>query len=414
MKVLAITTKGFAVNARVIAGDEADVLAGSGVLLWPEAAQYDLVMVWLHPRGDGLAWVDDTGHDVLTALDVERLPLAGTVVFVGACYGSENTALIDALFAAGAKAVIHGPGVNFGGTAGALAGADVLAQMLRKLLGAGLDASAAWTLARLAVRIAGWFGMPGTADALEYTLDTREGKQRSGKWLAGLIMLVMFALSLLFSNVDFPDLLTTFSSIPSPPAGIMYWDKTVYRNSTSMEWWSAAIPVTGTNTIRVVDTITATDGITFTLVETWDTAAITLTSVYTTQTGALTVLTDTGIITWSVTSAVSIPQTLTKLWSIVAGSWTTRTITETLTTSSGSRVQYVPLEHEAWEPTPVPTWTPYYTPAPWIGTEFPTPTPCVGFGCVPIGSPSVAYTVFLPIVIKEPTYLEPWWPTIMP
>jgi hypothetical protein len=411
MKTLAISTSSFAKNARAIAGDEADVLAGSGVLIWPEAARYDLVMVWLHPRGDGLAWVDDTGRDVLTALDVEHLPLAGTVVFVGACYGSENTALIDALFVAGAKAVISGPGVNFGGSEGALAGADVLAQMLRKLLGVGLDIGAAWSMARLAVHIAGWFRMPGTDDALEYALETRTPKQKYGKWLAGLIMLVMFALSLLFSNVDFPDLLTTFSSIPSPPTGITEWDKTVYRGTAVQEWWSAAIPITGTDTIRVVDTITATGGITFTLVETWDTAAITLTSAVTTTGGTLDQ--GTGVLTWSVSSSVTTPYTLDKQWSVVAGAWVTTTITETLTTSAGSRTVYVPLEHDAWEPTPMPTFTPYYTPAPWIGTEFPTPTPCVGFGCVP-NEPSVAYTIFLPIVVKDPTYLIPWWPTIMP
>ena len=411
MKTLAISTASFAKNARAIAGDEADVLAGSGVLIWPEAAQYDLVLVYLHPRGDGLAWVDDAGRDVLTALDVERLPLAGTVVFVGACYGAENTALIDALFVAGAKAVISGPGVNFGGSEGALAGADVLAQMLRKLLGVGLDIGAAWSMARLAVRIAGWFGMPGTADALEYTLDTRETQQKSGKWLAGLIMLVMFVLSLLFSNVDFPDLLTTFSSVPAPP-GLTGWGKVVYRNSTTMEWWSAAIPITGTDMIRVVDTITATGGTAFTLVERWNTAAISLTNVFTSGGGTLSY--GTGVLTWTIASASGSPYTLNKQWSTVAGSWTTAMITEALTTGGGSRTVYVPLEHDTWEPTPMPTWTPYYTPAPWIGTEFPTPTPCAGFGCAPIGSPRVAYTIFLPIVVKEPTYLEPWWPTIMP
>lgn len=412
MKTLAISTSSFAKNARAIAGDEADVLAGSGVLIWPEAAQYDLVMVWLHPRGDGLAWVDDAGRDVLTALDVERLPLAGTVVFVGACYGSENTALIDALFVAGAKAVISGPGVNFGGSEGALAGADVLAQMLRKLLGVGLDSGAAWLIARLAVHIAGWFGMPGTDDALEYALETRTPKQKSGKWLAGLIMLVMFALSLLFSNVEFPDLLTTFSSIPAPPAGITEWDKTAYRGAAMQEWWSAAIPITGTDTIRVVDTITATGGITFTLVETWDTASISLTNVLTSGGGTLNY--GTGVLTWTIASSSGSPYTLDKRWSTVAGIWTQTTITETLMTGGGTRTVYVPLEHDTWEPTPVPTWTPYYTPAPWIGTEFPTPTPCVGFGCVPIGSPSVAYTIFLPIVLREEAPPIPWWPTILP
>lgn len=411
MKVLAITTQEFAQNARAIAGDTADVLAGSGILIWPEAAQYDLVMVWLHPRGDGLAWVDDAGRDVLTALDVERLPLAGTVVFVGACYGSENTALIDALFVAGAKVVISGPGVNFGGSEGALAGADVLAQMLRKLLSVGLDIGTAWSMARLAVRIAGWFGMPGTADALEYTLDTREAKQKSGKWLAGLIMLVMFVLSLLFSNINFPNLLTTFSSVPAPP-GITDWDKIAYRNSDAMTWWSAAIPITGTDTVRVVDTITATGGVAFTLVETWDTAAISLTSAITSGGGELAY--DTGVLTWTIASASGDAYTLDKTWSVEAGEWVTTTITETLTTGSGSRTVYVPLEHDTWEPTPVPTWTPYYTPAPWIGTEFPTPTPCAGFGCVPSSS-KVAYTMYLPIVMQSWGEAPPiWWSTIVP
>lgn len=413
MKTLVITTKGFEQNARAIAGAEADVLAGSGVLLWPEAAQYDLVMVYLHPRGDGMAWVDDAGHDVLTVLDVEQLPLDNTVVFVGACYGQENTALIDALFVAGAQAVISGPGVNYGGQDGRLSGADMLAQMLRKQMVLGLDVGTAWTLARAAVRIAGAFGAPGAADAMAYTLQTRAPKKSArSKWLAGLIMLVMLVLSMVFSNVDFPDLLTTFSSVPSPPAGITEWDKITYRNTTAMEFWSAAIPVTGTDTIRIVDTITATEGITFTLVETWDTAAIALTSAVTTTGGTLEE--GTGVITWSVSSAVTTSYTLSKYWSVVAGSWVTTKITEMLTTVSGSRTVFVPLEHETWAQTPVPTWTPYYTPAPWIGTEFPTPTPCVGFGCVPIGSSSVAYTIFLPMVIREPEYIEPWWPEILP
>jgi hypothetical protein len=401
MKTIAITVKSFARTARKIVGEDADVLPAGGILLWPDPAIYDMVLLFLHPRDDGLAWVDDEGIDVLTVEDVERLPLAGSIVFVGACYGSENTALINALSVAGAKAVIHGPGVNFGGSEGVLAGADVLAQMLRKLLGVGLDIGAAWSMARLVVRIAGWSGMPGAADALEYALDTYEARQKSGAWFAGLIILVMSVLSLLFSNVDFPDLLTTFSSVPAPP-GITEWDKSVYRNSTAMEWWSAAIPITGTDTIRVVDTITATGGITFTLVETWDTSAITLTAVYTTGTGALTVFTDTGVITWNVASALAGPQTLTKYWSVVSGSWGATTITETLATSTGSRIVYVSLEHEGWTPTPVPTWTPWYTPIPWDETPYPTSTPCAGIGCVPYDElPGIEYYIWLPLVMRS-------------
>lgn len=239
MKTLVITTHGFAENAREIAGAEADVLAGSGVLLWPEAARYDLVMLYLHPRGDGLAWVDDEQRVVFTALDVERLPLEGSVVFVGACYGTENTALIEALWVAGARAVIAGPGVNLGGSGGRLSGADVLAQMLRKQLEIGVPLGAAWTLARLATQVAARRGMPGAEDALEYRLQTRAPAQKRGGWLTGLIMLVMFVCSLLFSKMDFPSLLTTFSSIPSTPAPTwtpwytpIPWGETPYPTAT--------------------------------------------------------------------------------------------------------------------------------------------------------------------------------------
>ena len=399
MKVLAITVQEFARNARQIVGADADVLPVGGILVWPAAAHYDLVMLFLHPRADGLAWVDDAGQDVLTVENVRQLPLSGSVVFVGACYGSENRVLLDALWEAGARAVIHGPGLNFGGRGGQLAGADVLASGFVNALRMGLGLRLAWSIARGTMWLGRLTGISGAQDALGYVLEDGPGSPMPGVWkgvLAGLVGLVLLIVAVLQGG---DGLLTTFSSIPAPPAGIIWWEKDVYRGYDLLDW-ATPIAITGTNTIRIVDTITATGGITFTLVEQWDTAAITLTSVVTTGGGTL--VQSAGMITWGVSSALTTPYTLDKRWRTQSGGWEVATITETLTTSGGSQVVYIDLVHQAWTPTPVPTWTPWYTLIPWDETPYPTATPCAGIGCVPYDDlPGIEYYLWLPLVMQD-------------
>ncbi len=401
MKVLVITVKEFARTARRIVGPDADVLPVGGVLIWPQAARYDLVLLFLHPRADGLAWVDDAGRDVLTVEDVRGLPLDGAVVFVGACYGSENRALLDALWDAGAQAVIHGPGVNYGGRDGALSGADILASGLVSGMRMGLPIRLAWSVARTLGSVANVRGLPGAKDAMEYVLDGAEGTGASARWgaiLTGIVTLLVLFISI-FSGGGQGGLLTTFSSIPAPPAGVTWWQKDLYRGADLLNWVTP-VPITGTNTILIVDTITASAGITFTLVESWDTAAITLTSVVTTGGGTL--AQSSGMVTWSVSSALTTPYTLDKRWSTQSGSWDETTLTETLTTSGGAQVVYIEFEHASWSPTPVPTWTPWYTPIPWDETPYPTSTPCAGIGCVPYDDlPGIEYYLWLPLVLRD-------------
>lgn len=412
MRILAITVKEFAETARRIVGPDADVLPAGGVLVWPQAARYDLVLFYLHPRADGQAWVDDAGKDVLTVEDVRRLPLAGSVIFVGACYGSENNALLEALWEAGARAVIHGPGLNFGGRGDALSGADVMASGLVNGMRIGLPMRLAWGVARAMAGVALLTGIPGSQDALEYVLDADGAASTSTntpRWkvlVTSMIALLMLLFSILGGGGGEGGLLTTFSSIPAPPAGVTWWQKDLYRGSDLIDW-STPVPITGTDTIRIVDTITATAGITFTLVEEWDTSAITLTSVVTTGGGTLAESSgaeSSGVVTWSVSSALTTSMTLSKIWSTQALTWTETTITETLTTSGGSQVVYIELEHEAWTPTPVPTWTPWYTPIPWEETPYPTATPCAGIGCEPYDElPGIEYYLWLPLVMQDYT-----------
>jgi len=270
MRTLAITVNEFAKNARRIVGADADVLPAGGVLIWPPAARYDMVLLFLHPRADGLAWVDDAGRDVLTVEDVRQLPLTDSIVFVGACYGSENRTLLDALHEAGARAIIHGPGVNYGGRDGVLAGGDILAGGLVNGLRMGLPLRLAWSISRLMVWVAWLCRISGSQDALEYVLDDG-GATKTPWWKAaftGFIALLFLLVAILGGGGGDGGLLTTFSSIPLP--------------------------------------------------------------------------------------------------------------------------------------TPVPTWTPWYTPIPWDETPYPTATPCAGIGCVPYDDlPGIEYYIWLPLVMQD-------------
>ena len=219
MRILAITLRSFEEQARRIAGARADVVTAPGITVWPKGVWYDMLMIWLHPAADGQAWVDENGATVLSVEQVRDLPLRDAVVFVGACYGTENRALITALFEAGARAVIAGPGRNFGGRDG-LAGADVLALALRKGLALGLRPALAWRLARAAGRLARLRGAAGVGDALAYELMLRDdtaaldGCRR--QW-AAVIGFVIMLVTLLFGQYATRELITFDSPISPPP-----------------------------------------------------------------------------------------------------------------------------------------------------------------------------------------------------
>jgi hypothetical protein len=439
MDTVCITLKSFRENAERIAGEGATVTTGAPYF----TGTPDLLLVFAHPNAAGNGWMNDAHRLIATADDVRRWPLRGTVVFLGVCYGLENQAMLDALFEAGAAAVLAGPGDNYGGSAGVLAGADVLAMAFRGALEAGVPVRVAWHIARLYARLAVHQGIPGAEDAQAFELleapDRQPGRTWLG-WLGGLVTLATLLIALLLGDGGGrdPRLLTLFSSIIGPPAGVTEWYKEATVNGVGQDIYSTISLVDG-DTISVTDWITATAA--FTLTEAWSTTAISLTDWITASGG--TVTTGSGMLTWTVSSPISTTAYgLTKTWSTVAGTWTASTLVETLQTASENKVVTLTLGHTAStatptpyptystamptieptvtaSPTPVPTFTPYYTPEGWAQqraamTPTATPTPCI-FGCEPVsGTTGITYTIpiylrYLPLVTRAYRGIE--WST---
>lgn len=373
MQILAITLPEFEQQARRIAGPGADVLVAGGILAWPERAAYDLVMIWLHPAPDGTAWLDGEGHVVLDVSQVQALPLDDTVVFLGACWAVESDPMIGALFEAGAQAVVAGPGENYGGADG-LAGADVLALTLRQALGLGVPLGAAWALARAVTQLAGLRGALGAEDALDYQLigDSGDGGglDRVGLVIVAAIILVVSMMAGLTSDlITFDSPISPISTstpvvtwtpeytpagwrqqgarytatpcldcYPTPSGGITY---DIYlplvMNDYQETEWSLLLEVDGvtvdrsvTATIAMTSTITATNQIVHYATEaathtlTIEIDQLTMTGY---DAGFGSVVTDTGILTWTMPSLA--PNTLAELETYYTPITTTAYLTAT-------------------------------------------------------------------------------------
>lgn len=231
MKTGILTLHSFIQNARRIGGRDAQISTTGPVHDAP-----DLLMVFLHPSADGQAWENDQHQVVATVEQVRAWPLQGAVVFLGVCYGLENTAMQEALFQAGARAIVAGPGANFGGSQGVLAGADILAKSLCAALELGMGLEDAWATCQATLAVAVRQLVPGAADAQEFKLLRRpetnvpqsdaatpvevtspRSRRSWWGWLGGMVALIGLWLSLLFFAPNDPGLLTTFSSIAPPP-----------------------------------------------------------------------------------------------------------------------------------------------------------------------------------------------------
>lgn len=291
--LVALALGSFSVNARKIVGDYGIVTSSWDLVAMQ--SQINVLAVFLHPAADGRAWVDEDGNTVVTAEQLAEAKLAGATVFVGACYGLENDPMLEALKQAGVGAIIAGPGVNIGGSAGWLAGADLMAGALRSALQMGLPISAAWTVARAIVHVAQARGRAGAEDALAYRLlllsegGKPTGRTRVAAVVAGVIGLLVMLLNALSGG---PQPLTFFSSILPPPAQVAMWEKAAYRDAVEVDI-GAAIYLTDTDALTVTDWITPSEVITFTLVEVWNTAALSLTQ-WTVSAGS--VMTDSGVV----------------------------------------------------------------------------------------------------------------------
>ena len=72
---------------------------------------FDLLYFRLHGNEQGTVWFGDMGVPAITAAQILQADLEGTVVVVGNCFGDKGP-VTKALFTAGAKTVIAGPGKN--------------------------------------------------------------------------------------------------------------------------------------------------------------------------------------------------------------------------------------------------------------------------------------------------------------
>jgi hypothetical protein len=440
MNVVALTLKSFEENARKIAGEDA-IVASTWSL--PDVP-IDLLLVFLHPSADGRAWLNDE-RDVVVTNDqlAAATNLKNAVVFVGACYGLENEAMLEALKDAGAIAIIAGPGVNLGGAEGWLSGADVMAGALRSALQMGLPINAAWQVARDLAHVAKKRGVIGAEDALGYRLSTfKDGSPvtrkpgRTTAIVAGLVGLFLMLLNALM-GAGGPRPLTFFSSILPPPVQVDWWEKTAYKNGSEVDI-QQTIALTDTDALSITDWITASSAITFTLVEQWDTAAITVTD-WSASAGS--VISDSGVMTWTVTEAITgTGYGITKTWGMVAGLWLVSDITETLRTANDRVVMVNVFHGDEPAPTRTPTATPTDTPTPTetsTPTNTPTPsrtptaTPRYALPAVPFGTTtprptvlccqvtpgaSVSYRLYLPLVLNPVFGIigDPWTPEPTP
>jgi len=359
MKTLVWTIAEFAETARRIAGRDARVVsfvAGEGEgkpmpLPTDTMSGYDLVFVFLHPSADGQALTDNAGRVVARPEMLRtRSDLRGAVVFLGACYGLENTALLDAFRDAGVAAIIAGPGINYGG---GFAGADVLGKVLRLALQAGLTPASAFTVARCYTALAARAGAQQVKDALEYQLLPGNAAPLAGVWsrfgaaISGAAGLLLLLLGLLFGWLS-PGPLTQFSPLsPLPlPAGVVAWEKVLNVNGVATDTvelldFALSATVTETDVIAVVDTLWPDMGsggaATITLVDAWD---VTLALAgYTYSAGS--VITDSNTLTWTVSTDV--PVTITRTWEVQDRAWLWGVLTETLMAETSTAVKRVYL-----------------------------------------------------------------------
>lgn len=381
MRILTITVPSFERVARQIAGPDADVMTTGAIFSWPKKAIYDLVMVFAHPSADGRAWVDDEGRVVATAEEIAESPLSGAVVYLGVCWGMENEALIDALFEAGARAVVAGPGENYGGQDGVMAGSDVMAGALRAAMQVGLNLAAAWGLARVYVLTAQVFGVPGAADALEFDLIERDGGEGRSRWgcIAGAISLAMLMISILFGALNAPPMSlmpfrSPISNLPTwtpdyTPQGWLQQSQTLTVTATPCQFgcgptqtlpgiayyiwmplvmsdygwtWetllyvngaiSATATITGGDAVIMADTVTASGPVlSYTLVEQWSASLA-----YSATSASIgSVITAADRITWTV-NGLDDSATLQATYSVNTGTYTSDVITRVLILSTGA------------------------------------------------------------------------------
>lgn len=151
MRVAAYCAREFQGSTRQAAGVEPWTSPPYALPDVPPIGGCDLLYIALHGLPWLAEWLGDDGAPAIDAGTLAALDLEGAVVFAEACHLSDSP-MLAACFAAGARAVVGGPGENVGGRR-YLAGASMLGYLLRRQLEMGVPLRVAIGLARLGAAI---------------------------------------------------------------------------------------------------------------------------------------------------------------------------------------------------------------------------------------------------------------------
>lgn len=134
----------------------------------------DFIYFDLHGRPGAPYWLGDDGHFALNARQLGKIDLSGAVVFATNCYlGNDDSPMLDALLAAGAKYVIAGSGPNFAPARSLAFGAGLLGLWVRRFLTLGMGVSTALSLAKKRVGLTGIVNKQVARDTVDFHLFTR-------------------------------------------------------------------------------------------------------------------------------------------------------------------------------------------------------------------------------------------------
>jgi hypothetical protein len=127
----------------------------------------DLLYVHLHGIDKQPYWYGDGFQTAISADLIMGCHLAGAIAFVANCFGSDSR-MVEALFEAGAQAVVAGPGTNYT-VVRRVRGADLLGKQFISALRLGQGPAQALASAKSKIRWRALFS-PIERDALGFTL----------------------------------------------------------------------------------------------------------------------------------------------------------------------------------------------------------------------------------------------------
>jgi hypothetical protein len=131
---------------------------------------YQLIYFDLHGEHGSLEWYGDVGMSALTVEHVRAANLGGAVVFALNCFlADQDSPMMDALLAAGARYVIGGEGKNWAGKL-SLFGASLLGRWFRLMLRVGYEPLDALRMAKQRVQLS-LLGQPDRVAAAKDTLE---------------------------------------------------------------------------------------------------------------------------------------------------------------------------------------------------------------------------------------------------